>query len=69
MPRRFRSVSCVPGLALLAGVVVLALGQAATPTDPGYGRVPEGAFSVVAEVRAKPGKEAELRAITLPYFR
>ena len=31
-----------------------------------YSRVPRGAYSVVAEVRAKPGKEAELRAATLP---
>jgi quinol monooxygenase YgiN len=32
----------------------------------GYAQVPRGAFSVVAEVRAKPGREAELRAITVP---
>src|SRR5262245_2387265 len=32
----------------------------------GYAQVPQGAYSVVAEVRAKPGKEAELRAATLP---
>ena len=32
----------------------------------GYSRVPQGAYSVVAEVRAKPGKETELRAATLP---
>ena len=32
----------------------------------GYSQVPRGAYSVVAEVRAKPGKEAELRAATLP---
>jgi quinol monooxygenase YgiN len=32
----------------------------------GYGRIPDDAFSVVAEVRAKPGKEAELRTVTLP---
>jgi|SRR5215468_10530034 quinol monooxygenase YgiN len=32
----------------------------------GYARVTQGAYSVVAEVRAKPGKEAELRATTLP---
>jgi quinol monooxygenase YgiN len=32
----------------------------------GYGSVPEDAFAVVAEVRAKPGKEDDLRAITLP---
>jgi len=30
-----------------------------------YAEVPEGAYAVVAEVRAKKGKEAELRAITL----
>jgi NADP-dependent 3-hydroxy acid dehydrogenase YdfG len=29
----------------------------------GYSGVPQGAYSVVAEVRAKPGKEVELRAI------
>ena len=32
----------------------------------GYARVSQGAYSVVAEVRAKPGKEAQLRAVTLP---
>src|SRR5215475_10611921 len=32
----------------------------------GYTQVPQGAYSVVAEVRAKPGKESELRADTLP---
>jgi quinol monooxygenase YgiN len=34
--------------------------------DRAYGRVQNGAYSVVAEVRAKAGKEAELRAATLP---
>lgn len=32
----------------------------------GYSQIAEGAYSIVAEVRAKPGKEAELRAATLP---
>jgi quinol monooxygenase YgiN len=32
----------------------------------GYAQIPGGAYSIVAEVRAKPGKEAELRAATLP---
>jgi quinol monooxygenase YgiN len=32
----------------------------------GYDRIPDGALSVVAEVRTKPGKEADLRAVTLP---
>lgn len=31
-----------------------------------YRDIPEGAWSIVAEVRAKPGKEDELRAATLP---
>jgi quinol monooxygenase YgiN len=31
-----------------------------------YAQIPAGAYSIVAEVRAKPGKEAELRAATLP---
>lgn len=57
--------------------VVLLLGLCATPAFPagafaqdgpgqGYGNIAGGAYSIVAEVRAKPGKEAELRAITLP---
>lgn len=39
---------------------------AQTGPGHGYAAIPAGAFSVVAEVRAKPGKEAELRAATLP---
>lgn len=31
-----------------------------------YSVIPDGAYAVVAEVRAKPGKEHELRDITLP---
>lgn len=31
-----------------------------------YKDIPEGAYSVVAQVRAKPGKEDALRAATLP---
>ncbi len=31
-----------------------------------YADIPAGAYSIVAEVRAKPGKEAELRKATLP---
>jgi quinol monooxygenase YgiN len=37
-----------------------------TGSATNYERIPGGAFSVVAQVRAKPGKEAELRAATLP---
>lgn len=32
----------------------------------GYAQVPQGAYSIIAEVKARPGKEAELRAATLP---
>jgi quinol monooxygenase YgiN len=38
--------------------------QPSAATD--YRKIPAGAFSVVAQVRAKPGKEAALRAATLP---
>jgi quinol monooxygenase YgiN len=31
-----------------------------------YAQVADGAYAVVAEVRAKPGKEDELREVTLP---
>jgi quinol monooxygenase YgiN len=31
-----------------------------------YDQLPEGAYAVVAEIRAKPGKAAALRAATLP---
>lgn len=31
-----------------------------------YGDIPDGAYSIVAQVRAKPGKEAELRAASRP---
>src|SRR5215470_5448173 len=39
---------------------------AADGPGKGYAQVEQGAYSVVAEVRAKPGKEADLRAATLP---
>lgn len=34
-----------------------------------YTDIPSGAYSVVAQVRAKPGKEAQLREITLPLIK
>ncbi len=49
----------------------IALGTIAAPAFAGeatvrYGEIPAGAYAVVAQVRAKPGKESELRAATLP---
>lgn len=66
MKRNIRSILSVPALALLAGIAAPAMSLAETGPGKGYAQIPRGAFSVVAEVRAKPGKEAELRAITLP---
>jgi hypothetical protein len=53
-------------------VALVAATASAAPTvaqggpGKGYSQVPRGALSIVAEVRAKRGKEAELRAATLP---
>lgn len=55
--------------AALAAAILTAGAMSAPAQDAvgaRYDRVPEGAFAVVAEVRAKPGKELELRAVTLP---
>lgn len=57
------------GLPVLAGLACVAGATSAIAQDgpgKGYSLVPHGAYSIVAEVRAKPGKEAELRAATLP---
>jgi quinol monooxygenase YgiN len=49
-------------------LVLALLGACATPkaTNVRYERIPTEAYAVVAEVHAKPGKENELRSITLP---
>jgi quinol monooxygenase YgiN len=41
-----------------------AFGQ--TGPGRGYAKIPKGAYSVIAEVRAKPGKRDDLLAATLP---
>jgi quinol monooxygenase YgiN len=57
---------------LLLSAVIAALSTSAAPSmareaaGVRYADIPVGAYSIVAEVRAKPGKEAELRAVTLP---
>ena len=57
-------------LMLLVMVIVcvspmkVAIGQAGP--GGGYAKIPKGAYSVIAEVRAKPGKIEDLRAATLP---
>lgn len=54
------------GAAALACLACSTSAGAENGAGKGYSQVPDGAYSVVAEIRAKPGKEAELRAITLP---
>ena len=57
------------GLSAVAGFAcVTGASSAMAQHGPGigYSQVPQGAYSIVAEVRAKPGKETDLRAATLP---
>lgn len=51
-------------LATAGAVPIPAVAQEATVMR--YEKLPEGAYAVVAEVRAKPGKERALREATLP---
>ncbi len=56
-------------LALAALTTVGGLSTPALAREPAgvrYGQVPAGAYSIVAQVQAKPGQEAALRAATLP---
>jgi quinol monooxygenase YgiN len=53
--------------ALAAGLVIGAAATAAQDRSVvRYDALPAGAYAVVAEVRAKPGKESALREATLP---
>lgn len=54
------------GLAALFWITGTIGARAQDGPGKGYVQIPAGAYSIVAEVRAKPGKEAELRAATLP---
>jgi quinol monooxygenase YgiN len=55
-------------LVLLAFASIAKADGALVKAGPGsgYEQIPAGAFSVVAEVRAKRGREDELRLVTLP---
>jgi quinol monooxygenase YgiN len=53
-------------LVLLGSMAMASVSHSEDRLGIGYDRIADGAFSVVAEVRAKPGKEADLRAVTLP---
>jgi quinol monooxygenase YgiN len=66
MTRSIRSTIALCLFALLVPAVGAAPAEAEQGPGQGYAAVPAGAYSVVAEVRAKPGKEDALRAATLP---
>jgi quinol monooxygenase YgiN len=64
-----RSIGLTVSLCLFA-LLVPAVGAAPAGAEQGpgqgYAAIPAGAYSVVAQVRAKPGQEDALRAATLP---
>jgi quinol monooxygenase YgiN len=51
---------------ILAYLSLYGVAGAGEPIGIRYDQIPTGAYAVVAEVRAKPGKERELREATLP---
>jgi quinol monooxygenase YgiN len=55
-------------VALVMALAASTLGCASRERGAGvrYAQIPAGAFAVTAEVQAKPGREVELRAITMP---
>jgi len=66
---RFLHILLLP--ALLAGAPAAMAQTAAAEPGAGvaYAAIPDGAWSVVAQVRARPGKEDALREATLPLVR
>lgn len=64
-----RNLAALHVAATLFAVCLIALtppAMSGEATGISYPEIPDGAYSIVAEVRAKKGKEAELRAATLP---
>jgi quinol monooxygenase YgiN len=64
MRRSFFALSAFAVLALTGPAALPAFAQ--DHSGVRYADLPPTAYAVVAEIRAKPGKEDELRAITLP---
>lgn len=61
---RLFSIRSIP-FAIVAATSSVAPVMAKDAAGLRYDEIPHGAYSVVAEVRAKPGKEKELRSATL----
>ncbi|NMN03784.1 MULTISPECIES: putative quinol monooxygenase [unclassified Novosphingobium] len=66
MPVSFKMIGL--SALMLAAMPATAVAQESAAPKEGlaYAQIPRGAWSIVAEIRAKPGKEAELREATLP---
>ena len=63
-------ILAITGKTSFAGIVLFVLAIPLLPAQSGVGKgyahIPDGAYSIIAEVHAKPGKEDELRAATIP---
>jgi len=62
MTTLLKALAIAPAIAVLAAVPATAQNK----TAGRYDTLPATAYAVVAEVRAKPGKEGALREVTLP---
>ena len=63
---RYRFLIHFALVALFAANASMAPAMAQKAAGIRYDEIPAGAYSVVAEIRARPGKERELREATLP---
>lgn len=61
-----RCLSIIRSTLLALIVATVSVAMAGEPSVIRYNAIPDGAYAVVADVRAKPGKERELREVTLP---
>ena len=61
---KFRSLMLF--VLVIPGLFPMKSGFGQTGPGRGYATIPKGAYSIIAEVRAKPGKREDLRAATLP---
>jgi len=64
MSGKYCSYVLIVIMAFCISPMKVALGQ--TGPGSGYAKIPKGAYSIIAEIHAKPGKREDLRAATLP---
>lgn len=51
---------------ILPALVLALVASRGLAAQHAYAQIPKGAYSITAEMRAKPGKEDQLRAVSLP---